>query len=84
MFNLIKTSTCFKGKGSCIELIFTKRKYCFKNSFAFEAGLSEPCQLVYSMLKTCFKIEKSKHFSHRDCKKFNGKNVCLNLENKLD
>ena len=25
--NLIKTNTCFKGKGSCIDLILTKRKF---------------------------------------------------------
>ena len=32
LFNLlylIKTSTSFKGKGSCIDLILTNRKYCF-------------------------------------------------------
>ena len=28
--NLIKTSTCFKGKGSCIDLILTNRKFSFK------------------------------------------------------
>ena len=30
LFNLIKTNTYFKGKGSCIDLILTNRKYCFK------------------------------------------------------
>ena len=32
LFNLIKTNTCFKGKGSyvdCVDLILTNRKYCF-------------------------------------------------------
>ena len=29
--NLIKNNTCFKGVGSCIDLILTNRKYCFKN-----------------------------------------------------
>ena len=32
VFNIIKTNTtCFKGKGSCIDLILTNRKYCFKH-----------------------------------------------------
>ena len=29
--NLTKCNTCFKGKGSCIELILTNRKYSFKH-----------------------------------------------------
>ena len=29
--NLIKSDTRFKGNGSCIDLIPTSRKYCFKN-----------------------------------------------------
>ena len=60
LFNLIKTNTCFKGKGSCIDLISTNRKYCFKHSSTFETGLSDHHHLVYSMLKTCFKRKKSK------------------------
>ena len=28
-FNLVKNNTCFKGSGSCIDLILTNRKYCF-------------------------------------------------------
>ena len=30
--NLIKTNTCFKGKGSSIDLILTNRKHSFKNT----------------------------------------------------
>ena len=30
--NLIKSNTCFNGKGSCIDLILTNRKYSFKHS----------------------------------------------------
>ena len=32
LFNLIKTNAFFKGKGTCIDLILTNRKYCFKHS----------------------------------------------------
>ena len=57
LFNLIKTNTCFKGKGTCIDLIVTNSKYCFKYSSTFEAGLNDHHHLVYSMLKTRFKRE---------------------------
>ena len=39
LFNLIKNNTCFKGEGSCIDLISTNRKYSFKNFTSFETGL---------------------------------------------
>ena len=29
LYNLIKSDTCFKGKGSCIELFLTNRKNSF-------------------------------------------------------
>ena len=32
--NLIKNNTCFKGVGSCIDLILTNRKYCLKNTLS--------------------------------------------------
>ena len=39
--NLIKNNTCFKGVGSCINLILTNRKYCFKNTSSYETGISD-------------------------------------------
>ena len=84
LFNLIKTNTCFKGKGSCIDLILTNRKYCFNHSSTFETGLTDHHHLVYSMLKTCFKREESKIFIYRDYKNFNDADFCMDLENKLE
>ena len=84
LFNLIKTNTCFKGKASCIDLILTNRKYCFKHSSTFETGLSDHHHLVYSMLKTCFKREESKIFIYQDYKNFNDTDFCMDLENKLE
>ena len=52
LINLIKNNTCFKGEGSCIDLILTNRKFSFKNSTSFETGLSNHHHLIYSMLKT--------------------------------
>ena len=80
-FNLIKTNTCFKGKGHYIELILPKGKYW--HSPTFEAGLSDHHHLVYSILKTCFKREESKHFIYHDYKNFNKINFRMELENKL-
>ena len=38
LINLIKTTSCFKGTGSCILL--TNQKYRFRKTNAFETGLS--------------------------------------------
>ena len=86
LFNLIKTNTYFKGKGSCIDLIVTNKKYCFKHSSSFETGLSDHHHhhLVYSMLKACFKREESKHFIYRDYQNFIDINFRMHLENKLE
>ena len=35
LFIIIKSNTCFKGNGTCIDLILTNRKYCFKHSSTF-------------------------------------------------
>ena len=36
--NLIKSNTYFKGKGSCIDLFLTNRKYSFKFSGSYETS----------------------------------------------
>ena len=59
-FNIITSNTCFKGNGTCIDLILTIRKYCFKHSFTFETGLSDHHHLIYSVLKLTFKKEEPK------------------------
>ena len=57
LFNLIKSNTSFKGRGSCIDLILINRKFCFENSSTFETGLSDHHHLRYSMLKQLLKKE---------------------------
>ena len=52
--NLIKTNTCFKGKGSCIDLILTNKKFSLKFTSAYEAGVSDHHHMVYTTLKSCF------------------------------
>ena len=80
----MKSNTCFKGSGSCIDLIFTNRKYCFKQTSTFETGLSDDHHLIYSMLKTTFKTEESKHFIFRDYKNFDNTSFQMDLESKLN
>ena len=41
LINLIKTTTCFKGTGSCIDLLLTNQNYSFKNANAFEIDFSD-------------------------------------------
>ena len=74
-YNLIKNSTCFKGDGSCIDLILTNRKYCFKNTSSFETGVSDHYHLTYWMLKTTFEKEESKKVTYRNYKQFNGRTL---------
>ena len=52
--NLIKSTTCFKGKGSCIDLILTNRKYSFKHSNSVETGRSDHHHLIYTSSKQSF------------------------------
>ena len=74
-YSFIKNNTSFKGNGSCIDLILTNRKYCFKNTSLSEHGISDHHHLIYSMLKTTFEREESKNYTHRDYKQFQWKDV---------
>ena len=84
LYNLIKSNTCFKGSGSCTDLILTNRKYCFKHTSTFEIGISDHHHLIYSILKTTFKKEESKQFIYRDYKNFVNTNFQMDLERKLN
>ena len=66
LFNLVKRNAFFKGKGSCIDLILTNRKYSFKNTCSVETGLSDLHHLIYSVMKTTFKSEEPKKLIYRD------------------
>ena len=70
LINLIKNNTCFKGEGSCVDLILTNRKFSFKSSTSFETGLSDHHHLIYSMIKTTFHKEEPKTLIYRDHKMF--------------
>ena len=67
--NLIKTSTCSKGRGSCIDLILTNRTFSFKVTSTYETGISDH-HMIYTMLKSCFQNTESKLLNYRDFKSF--------------
>ena len=71
LINLVKGNTCFKGKGSCIDLILTNRRYSFKHSSSTGTGLSGHRHLISSMMKTTFEKEESKVLIYRGYKNFN-------------
>ena len=60
LVNLVKTNTCFKGSGSCIDLILTNRKYSFKNTTSYETGLSDHHNMILTMFKTTFQQKEPK------------------------
>ena len=80
--NLIKNNTCFKGVGSCIDLILTNRKYCFKNTSSYETGISDHHHLIFSIMKTTFASEEPKKFVYRDYKTFSYENFKNDLLSK--
>ena len=64
--NLIKINTCFKGKGSSIDLILTNRKYSFKYTSSYKKGLSDHHHMIYTMLKSSFINIEPKLLNYRD------------------
>ena len=82
-YNLIKNNTCFKGDGSCIDLVLTNRKYCFKNTSSSETGINYHHHLIYSMLKTIFEKEESIKVTYRDYKQFQWENFEKDLTSSL-
>ena len=83
LINLIKTSTCFKGTGSCIDLLVTNEKYSFRNTNAFETGLRDHHLLIYSMLKTSFQKNEPKRLIYRDYTSFSKDSFLANLSNSI-
>ena len=60
--NLIKSSTCFEGNGTFMNLNFTNRKICPKHSSTCETGLINHLHLILSVLKTTLK-KKNRNYT---------------------
>ena len=83
LFNLVKSNTCFKGEGSCVDLLLANKKYSFKNTFSFKTGLSNHQHLIYSIMKTTFKSEEPKKLIYRDYSNFSSKCPAFVRENMI-
>ena len=70
LVNLVKTSTCFKGSGSCIDLILKNRKYSFKNTTLYKTVVSDHHHMILTLLKNTFQQKELKCFIYRDYKSF--------------
>ena len=81
--NLIKTNTCFNGKGSSIDLILTNRQYSFKYTSSYETGLSDHHHMIYTMLKSSFINIEPKLLNYREYKNFSFGNFKEDLSEAL-
>ena len=85
LINLIKTTTCFKETGSCIDLLLINQKYSsFKNTNAFETGLSDHHLFIYSMLKNSFQENELKRLTYRGYTSFSKDSFLTDLSNSIE
>ena len=68
--NLIKANTCFKGKGSCIDLILTNRAFSFKFTSTYETEISDHHHMIYTMSKAYFQNTEPKLLNYKHFKSF--------------
>ena len=78
LINLIKTTTCFKGTGSCIDLLLTNQKY------TFEIRLSDHHLLIFLMLKTYFQKNESKRLVDKGYTSFSKDSFLTDLSNSIE
>ena len=81
--NLIKTNTCFKDTGSCMELILTNREFSFKFTSIYETEISDHHHMIYSMLKSCFQNTEPKLLNYSDFKSFSPQGFEEDLREEL-
>ena len=80
LINLIKGNTCFKGQGSCIDLILTNRRFPFKHSNSYETDISDHHHLIYSILKSNLSVSEPKLVNYRDYNRFSSENFKTRLQ----
>ena len=82
--DLIKTNTCFKDKGCCMELILTNRELSFKFTSIYETKISDHHHMIYSMLKSCFQNTEPKLLNYSDFKSFSPQAFQEDLSEELN
>ena len=83
LYKLINVDTCFNGKGTCIDLTLTNRRYFFKNTNTFQTSLSDHHHKVYTIRKYTFEKEEPIKLTYRDYKNFSFIRFKAHLENAL-
>ena len=69
--NITRNKTCFKSvKGSCIDLILTRKPSLRQFTNVFETGISDHHLLIYTMLKSTYTKMEPKVLSKRCLKNF--------------
>ena len=77
--NQMKSNTCFKSKpGSSIDLILTNKPKRFQNSGGMETGVSDPHDLIFSILETTFAKMPPNKLKYRPYRKLKFKFKMLN------
>ena len=83
--HLINEPTCLKGSPSCIDLIITNRKSCFKNTCVTVTGKSDFRKLRAVSLKSqTFEASPQKEKIYRSYKAFDENRFNEDLKSKLD
>ena len=70
--NFIKGPTCYKNpdKPSCTDLILANKSRSFHSSHIIETGISDFQNMAVSVMKICFRKQKSNIIYYRDYKNF--------------
>ena len=85
LYCLNSNKICYKSpSGTCIDLMLTNRKHCFKNRHAIETGLSDFRLMIYATLKTTFTKLQPKEFQYRCYKFFDEDNSLTDLKHRLE
>ena len=79
----VKANACFKGSGSCTDLILTNRKYSFKSITSYETVLSDHHGMILTMLNTTFQQEEPKFLIYKDYENFFFENFKSDLQEAL-
>ena len=83
LVNAVKANTCFKGSGSCTDLILANRKYSFKNITSYETVLSDHHHMIVTMLNTTFQQKEPKLLIYKEYENFIFENFKNDLQEAL-
>ena len=65
LYNLIKSNTCFKGKGSRTDFFLTNKKYSFAFNGSCETVISDQHRIIYTVLRVFLKCTEPELSNYR-------------------